>query len=94
MLATFDADWADRDPLTIDPDTSGWTPEPDLPETPTQPHLRDCCGRPHDEHPRTDPTMRGQCTGPHAGTEISMHWDGRNYMCGLCALDNYHAKNA
>ncbi len=88
-----DSDWLDRDPLTIDtaqPFNNG----PDLPAAPSQPHILDCCGRPVDEHPRTDSTMRGQCYGPHAGTEISMHFDGRNYVCGLCARDAYHAKNA
>ncbi len=94
MTTCHDADWADRDPLHIDPDLSGWTSGPNLPETPRIHHLAVCCGRPVDEHPRTDSTMRGQCYGPHAGTEISMHFDGRNYVCGICARDAYHAKNA
>ncbi len=52
-----------------------------------------CCGRPYTDHPHGDPTMHGTCSGPHAGVEITMHWNGRSYVCGLCALDTYHAKN-
>lgn len=53
-----------------------------------------CCTRPHDEHPRGDATMFGTCPTTHRGIEVRLHWDGRRYVCGLCALDAFHATTA
>ena len=55
---------------------------------------RACCGQPAGDHPRSDSTMHGQCYGPHDGVEVSMHWNGRSYVCGLCALDAFHGGSA
>lgn len=50
-----------------------------------------CCDRPYEDHPQGDPTMFGTCR-IHSGVEISMHWNGRSYMCGQCARDDFHAR--
>lgn len=91
----------DADPLTIEPARE--QPTDDAPAAPalqlrpeTQARLDElaymsCCGRPYAEHPKGDPTMLGTCAGPHAGTEMTLHWNGRAYVCTQCARDAYHA---